>query len=150
MYRCCWSWCICCELCINIKVGGSVCPLISLLNLETKKKPQTLCVSVLECWASEDQCIFISSDDSPHIKSTQTSEEKVPQLKKFNMWLMAHCRLEDGSVLHLQVQQGEVLADGNTVLITQEVTTDGEGEAPSGERQESLDPLCCHLEVAHL
>lgn len=63
---------------------------------------------------------------------------------------MAHCRLEDGSVLHLQVQQGEVLADGNTVLITQEVTTDSEGEAPSGERQESLDPLCCHLEVAHL
>lgn len=51
---------------------------------------------------------------------------------------------------HLQVQQGEVLADGNTVLITKEVTADGEGEGTPGERQESLDPLCCHLEVAHL
>lgn len=51
---------------------------------------------------------------------------------------------------HLQVQHGEVLADGNTVLITQEVTADGEGEASPGKRQESLDPLCCQLEVAHL
>lgn len=48
----------------------------------------------------------------------------------------------------LQVQQGEVLADGNAVLITQEVASDGEREAPPGEGQESLDPLCCHLEVA--
>lgn len=48
----------------------------------------------------------------------------------------------------LQLQQREVLADGHAVLITQEVAADSERDAPPGERQEAVEPLCCHLEVA--
>lgn len=58
--------------------------------------------------------------------------------------------MEAPSAGHLQVQQGEVLVDDNTVLVTQEVAADGEGDPSPGKRQQALDPLCCQLEVAHL
>lgn len=50
----------------------------------------------------------------------------------------------------LKVQQCEVLIDGDAVLVAQEVTPDGDDEGFSWEREEGLDPLCCHLDVLHL
>lgn len=62
---------------------------------------------------------------------------------------MVHCRrMSAPPAGHLQVQQRQVLADGDAVVITQEAAADGESEAPPGDRQEGLDPLGCHLEVA--
>lgn len=50
----------------------------------------------------------------------------------------------------LEVQQREVLADGDAVLVTQEVAPDGDGDGFSREGEEGLDPLCRHLDVLHL
>lgn len=49
-----------------------------------------------------------------------------------------------------EVQQDELLVDGNTVLVTQEVAPDGDDEGFPWEGEEGLDPLCCQLDVLHL
>lgn len=50
----------------------------------------------------------------------------------------------------LKVQQGEVLTDGDDVLVTQEVAPHGEDHGFLWEGDEGEDPLCCHLDVSHL
>lgn len=52
--------------------------------------------------------------------------------------------------MELEVQQGEVQTDGDTVLIAQEVTPNGDDEGFRGGAEEGVDPLCCHLDILHL
>lgn len=49
-----------------------------------------------------------------------------------------------------QVQQCQVLIDGDAVFVAQEVAPDCDGEGFSREGEEGLDPLCCHLDELHL
>ena len=50
----------------------------------------------------------------------------------------------------LEVQQQEVLHQGNTVLVAQKVTADRQQEALQRQRDKRLNPLCHQTDMSHL